>query len=108
MKRAQKGANMARPEAIVVVHESERFTWKHIMVIVDGGLTLFELERALLAGWNVRKVTIQSGEDWCGWKATSIATFKLEGGARLATEHEREWALARPERQNGGEPCEKT
>lgn len=64
--------------------------WKHFVVIGDNKSSIVEMTPALF-GWNMGKVTIQSGDDfWCGWKEASIVAFKLEGdpNARIARDDE--------------------
>ena len=68
--------------------------WKHLMAISDGRLVLFEMEPAIIAGWNCKRTTVQSGDDWDGMSAASIVAFKQQSGDNLlrpAVEGEVEW-----------------
>jgi hypothetical protein len=74
--------------------EDPKHTWKHLMAISDGRLVLFEMEPAIIAGWNCKRTTIQSGDDWDGMPAASIVAFKQRSGDQLlrpATMGEVEW-----------------
>ena len=68
----------ALPSPHVLVCGTER--WRHYHVIRDSSVTILDMEPALWVGWNVRRVSRQGDDDWCGMSADSILAFKLESG----------------------------
>ena len=84
---------------IVLARQDPNGRWKNIIVIETGRVTLFDMEPAVIAGWNVRRIEVQAGEDWFGMSAESIAKYKRQGDTmgllRDATPSEREFALSR-------------
>ena len=48
-------------------------SWRHYMVVTDGRVAIVEMVPALLAGWNVRCVTVQGPEAWDGTEAEIVA-----------------------------------
>jgi hypothetical protein len=66
------------PEPHVLVCGTER--WRHYHVIRNNSVTIIDMEPALWAGWNVRRVSRQGDNDWCGMSADSILAVKLESG----------------------------
>lgn len=65
---------MKRP---VLMREAENGRWRHYSVIRDEGLTLIEMEPALLGGWNVTKITAQGSKEWGGMSANEIKRWIL-------------------------------
>jgi hypothetical protein len=53
-----------------------KHAWKQFMVITDQRVALVEMTPAIL-GWNIGKVTVQSGEDWASMDESAIVAWKL-------------------------------
>lgn len=58
--------------------------WRHYFIARDEGATLIEMERALFAGWNVRKIYEQGAVDWPGMTADQIIAWKLHSNERTS------------------------
>ena len=85
--------------------EDPKGRWKHLMAISDGKLVLFEMEPALLVGWNCKRTTVQGSDDWGGMSAAGIVAFKQSSGDKLlrpATAGEIEWMRSKLSATGGG------
>lgn len=66
------------PAIHILRHDDAKGRWRNFNIIRDGAVTVLEMEPAMLAGWNVRSVLKQSGDDWGDMSAETILAWKLE------------------------------
>ena len=85
--------------ATVLVNEGAtgKHAWKQIVVIQDCKVTILEMVRALLDGWNVHRIVVQQGQDsWSGMSHNEILAWKLANHpSRFATPSETAFALTK-------------
>jgi hypothetical protein len=73
--------NNVAPTILVREGSAKGYCWKQYMVVTDERVAVVEMTPAMF-GWNIGRVTVQSGDDWRGLNAAAIVAWKAQSDDR--------------------------